>query len=53
MSNGNYLIFLSRPISLGLIIVCVILLGLSALAFMLKRRDWRTKLAEAEAGETQ
>ena len=53
MSNGNYLIFLSRPISLGLIIVCAILLGLSALAFMLKRRDWRTKLAEAEAGETQ
>jgi len=52
MSNGNYLIFLSRPISLGLMIVCVILLGLSALSFILKRRDWRTQLAEAEAGET-
>ena len=53
MSNGDYLIFLSRPISLGLIIVCAILLGLSALAFVLKRRDWRSQLAEAEAGETQ
>jgi putative tricarboxylic transport membrane protein len=53
MSNGDYLIFLSRPISLGLMVVCAILLGLSALAFVLKRRDWRTQLAEAEAGETQ
>ncbi len=53
MSNGNYLIFVSRPISAGLLIVCLILLGLSVLAFMLKRRDWRTQLAEAEAAETQ
>ncbi len=53
MSNGDYLIFLSRPISLALMVVCAILLGLSALAFVLKRRDWRTQLAEAEAGETQ
>jgi len=53
MSNGNYLIFFSRPISLGLLIVCGILLGLSALTFILKRKDWREKLAEAEAGEVQ
>jgi len=53
MSNGNYLIFFSRPISLGLLIVCGILLGLSALAFALKRKDWRAKLAEAEAGEVE
>jgi len=53
MSNGNYFIFFSRPISLGLLIVCVILLGLSALTFVLKRKDWREKLAEAEAGEVQ
>jgi putative tricarboxylic transport membrane protein len=51
MSNGNYLIFFSRPISLGLLAVSGILLALSALAFVLKRKDWRTKLAEAEAGE--
>ncbi len=53
MSNGNYLIFFSRPISLGLLIVCVILLALSGLAFVLKRKDWRDKLAAAEAGEVQ
>ena len=53
MSNGDYTIFFMRPISLGLLIVCVILLALSAYAFVLKRRDWRAKLAEAEAGEVQ
>ena len=42
-----------RPIALGLLIVCVVLLALSALAFVLKRKDWRTKLAAAEAGEAQ
>jgi putative tricarboxylic transport membrane protein len=51
MSNGNYFIFFSRPIALGLLIVCGILLGMSVLAFVLKRKDWRAKLAEAEAGE--
>jgi len=51
MSNGDYLIFFSRPISLGLLIVCAILLALSALTLVLKQKDWRTKLAEAEAGE--
>jgi len=52
MSNGNYTIFFTRPISLTLLIVCAILLGLSAMAFLLRRRDWRAQLAEAEAGET-
>jgi TctA family transporter len=51
MSNGNYFIFLNRPISLGLLGVCAALLMLSAVTFVLKRADWRTKLAEAEAGE--
>jgi putative tricarboxylic transport membrane protein len=53
MSNGNYLIFFGRPIALGLLIVSAGLLALSALAFILKRKDWRAKLAAAEAGETQ
>ncbi len=53
MSNGNYFIFFNRPISLGLLIVCAILLGLSALSFVLKRKDWRAKLAEVEAGEVE
>jgi putative tricarboxylic transport membrane protein len=53
MSNGNYFIFFSRPISLGLLVVSAVLLALSAYAFIMKRRDWRESLAEAEAGETQ
>jgi putative tricarboxylic transport membrane protein len=51
MSNGNYLIFLERPIALLLIAVSVALLLLSAISFVLRRKDWRGRLAEAEAGE--
>jgi putative tricarboxylic transport membrane protein len=51
MSNGNYFIFLNRPISAGLLIVSACLLAMAALSFALKRRDWRAELAEAEAGE--
>jgi putative tricarboxylic transport membrane protein len=53
MSNGNYLIFFSRPISASLMAVSIGLLALAAYAFMLKRADWRTKLAEVEAGEAE
>jgi putative tricarboxylic transport membrane protein len=53
MSNGNYLIFFNRPISAGLLIVSVILLALSAITFLLSRKDWRDKLAELEAGEVE
>jgi putative tricarboxylic transport membrane protein len=53
MSNGNYLIFFSRPISLGLMMVSIGLLALAAYAFALNRADWRTKLAEVEAGEAE
>jgi putative tricarboxylic transport membrane protein len=53
MSNGNYLIFLTRPIALGLLLVCAVLLALSALALVFKRKDWRDKLAAAEAGEVE
>src|SRR5450631_391443 len=53
MSNGDYFIFFSRPISLGLLIVCAIMLTLSAITFVLKRKDWREKLAEAEGGEVE
>ncbi|MDP2294177.1 MAG: tripartite tricarboxylate transporter permease [Pseudolabrys sp.] len=51
MSNGNYLIFMNRPIAAVLLGICVLLLSLSAMSFFTKRRDWRAKLAEAEAGE--
>jgi putative tricarboxylic transport membrane protein len=53
MSNGNYFIFFSRPISLCLMMVSIGLLALAAYAFVLKRGDWRTKLAKAEAGEAE
>ncbi|MGC1465255.1 MAG: tripartite tricarboxylate transporter permease [Pseudolabrys sp.] len=53
MSNGNYLIFFNRPISLSLVVVSGCLLALSAYTFMRNQADWRTKLAEAEAGEAE
>src|SRR5206468_6811194 len=43
MSNGNYLIFAQRPIAGLLLAVSVILLALSAVAFILHRKDWRAK----------
>jgi putative tricarboxylic transport membrane protein len=51
MSDGTWLIFLQRPIALTLLAICVVLLALSALSLVLQRRDWRAKLAEAEAIE--
>jgi putative tricarboxylic transport membrane protein len=51
--DGNYFIFFHRPISLGLLIVCAVLLAMSAVTFVLKSKDWRDKLAEVEAGEVQ
>jgi putative tricarboxylic transport membrane protein len=53
MSNGNYFIFFQRPISAGLLIVSIVLLALAAISFVLKRKDWRAKLAEVEAGEVE
>jgi putative tricarboxylic transport membrane protein len=51
MSNGNYMIFTQRPIAVGLLIVSAGLLLMSAISFVLQRKDWRAKLAEVEAGE--
>jgi putative tricarboxylic transport membrane protein len=53
MSNGNYLIFFSRPIALALLAICAVLLIMSAISFIMKKKDWRQTLAEAEAGEAQ
>jgi len=50
MSGGNWLIFFNRPIAATLFAVCGLLLALSAVSF-LSRKDWREKLAQAEAGE--
>ena len=51
MSNGVWTIFFERPISGVLLLVCAGLLILSAVSFLLKRKDWRDKLAEVEAAE--
>jgi putative tricarboxylic transport membrane protein len=51
MSNGDYTIFTQRPIAVGLLLVSAALLLLSLVSFVLQRKDWRDKLAEAEAGE--
>src|SRR4029079_6594613 len=52
MSNGAWTIFFQRPIAGGLLVICAILLGLSLVSFLLKRKDWRDTLAEAEASES-
>jgi len=51
MSAGDYSIFFYRPIAGGLLIVSIGLLVAAAASFLLKRRDWRDELAQAEAGE--
>jgi putative tricarboxylic transport membrane protein len=51
MSDGTWLIFVQRPIALILLILCVLLLALSFSSYLMQRRDWRTRLAEAEAGD--
>src|SRR3569833_598725 len=53
MSNGFWTIFFTRPISAALLVVRAGLLVLSAISFVMKRKDWRDKLAEAEANEAQ
>jgi putative tricarboxylic transport membrane protein len=53
MSNGDYMIFFQRPMAAGLLGVAVVLLALAALALIRARADWRTKLAEAEAGPAE
>ena len=51
MSNGNWTIFFQRPIALVLLAGCAVLLGLAAMSFLTQRKDWRDKLAAAEAGD--
>jgi putative tricarboxylic transport membrane protein len=51
MSNGNWTIFVQRPIAAVLLAVCAGLLALAALSLIRARKDWRSKLAEAESGE--
>jgi len=49
MSDGNWTIFAQRPVAATLLALAAGLLALSASAYLSRRRDWRTKLAQAEA----
>ncbi len=51
MSGGSFTIFYQRPIALVLFLISALLLGLAAWGAFVARRDWRAKMAEAEAGE--
>ena len=51
MSNGHWTIFFQRPIALVLLTLCGIVLALAAWSGLRRRKDWRSKLAAAEAGE--
>jgi putative tricarboxylic transport membrane protein len=50
MSSGDYMIFFQRPIAVTLLALVGVLLALSVASAIL-RKDWRGKLAEAEAGK--
>jgi putative tricarboxylic transport membrane protein len=51
MSDGTWLIFLQRPISLLLLSICLVLLLMSAYSYVMQRKDWRAKMAEVEAAD--
>jgi putative tricarboxylic transport membrane protein len=51
MSNGQWSIFFTRPIAAALMALAAGLLFMSALSLARSRKDWRTRLAEAETGE--
>src|SRR5256885_7827304 len=46
MSNGNWLIFMSRPIAATLMAAAALMLVMSAISALMARRDWRAKMAE-------
>jgi len=48
MSNGVYAIFVERPISVAFLILTLIMLLLSLKPLIVKKRDWRNRLTEAE-----
>jgi putative tricarboxylic transport membrane protein len=52
MSDGNWSIFLQRPVALVLIALSAGLLALSALSYLSRRKDWRAKLVEVGASQS-
>jgi putative tricarboxylic transport membrane protein len=51
MSDGSWMIFFSRPVAGVLLVVSGALLAISAITCVMKRKDWRDKLAEVESGD--
>lgn len=51
MSSGDYMIFLKRPISATLLAIAAAMLMHAIFTAISRRRDWRGKLADADAGE--
>jgi putative tricarboxylic transport membrane protein len=51
MSDGNWTIFLQRPVAVVLLALAAGLLGWSAVAYLSRRKDWRAKLVEVEPGQ--
>src|SRR4030095_15339219 len=51
MSDGSYMIFLTRPIAVVLLAVGAVLVLTNLYTFLGRRRDWRARLAMAEKGE--
>jgi putative tricarboxylic transport membrane protein len=48
MSNGDYLIFVQRPISVIFLLGALAMILLALRPFIQKKRDWRERLTEAE-----
>ena len=46
MSDGNWTIFVQRPVALALLALAAGLLALSAIGYVSRRKDWRSKILE-------
>jgi putative tricarboxylic transport membrane protein len=51
MSDGSWAVFAQRPVAAALLAIAAGLLAWSALAYLRRRKDWRSRLAQAESGE--
>ena len=48
MSNGDYMIFIQRPISAVFLVVALVMILLGLKPLIWKKKDWRERLTEAE-----
>lgn len=52
MSAGDFAIFYTRPLTLGLLLIAVTIMSISAWSALTRRADWREKMAAVEKGES-